>query len=183
MRLDVRHFRDVEATDMDEWRGLQQRVNSADEVSLGAGLRWAKLEPADYLIRLWDDCDLRACAWVTLRAIRVDGRETHAVGVRGVMTDPSYRRRGFGRLVMERAQELIRSRSDCEFGLLFSSVMAIPFYEALGWRTVPGPVRCHQPGGDIEYTEHLPEAPVMAYMRDQATAPPAGTIDVAGLPW
>jgi GNAT superfamily N-acetyltransferase len=142
-----------------------------------------KLEPTDYLIRLLHGGDLRACAWVTRRTISVAGRETRAAGIRGVMTDPEYRRRGYGRVVMERAHELMRSFADCEFGLLLSSVMAVPFYEAIGWRTVAGPVTCEQPEGHIDYTRRLPAAPVMALMRDPARPPPSGPIDVRGLPW
>ena len=183
MRVDVRQFRDVEASEMDEWQRLWRRVHPPDEIRLGADLRWADLEPTDYFIRLWDDDDLRACAWVTRRTIAVAGQHTVAAGVRGVMTDPAYRRRGFGRLVMERAHEVMRACPDCEFGLLFSSVMAVPFYEVLGWRTVRGPVRCEQPEGAIDYTRRLPTAPVMVLMKDPASQPPSGPIDVGGLPW
>ena len=35
---------------------------------------------------------------------------------------------------MERAQALMRSFGDCELAVLFSSVMAVSFYENLGWR-------------------------------------------------
>ena len=166
---------------MDEWRRLRLRARSADE--LGSDLRWAEAQASDLLIRLWADGDLRACAWVTRRTIAVGGRETRVAGVRGVMTDPAYRRRGYGRAVMERAHELIRSFPDCEFGLLFSSVMAVPFYEALGWRRVAGPVMCDQPDGPLDYTGRFPQAPIMALMRDRASPPPQGAIDALGLPW
>ena len=54
----------------------------------------------------------------------------------------------------------MRSFADCEFAVLFSSVMAVPFYEDLGWRAIRGPVTCDQPGGSIDYTETLATGPV-----------------------
>jgi GNAT superfamily N-acetyltransferase len=181
--LAVCRFADVTADEMEEWRRLQARAHPAGEERLGGELAWAKLEPTDYFIRLHADGDLRACAWLTRRAVVVDEREAEVAGVRGVMTDPGYRRRGFGRIVMERAHDLIRSLDDCEFALLFSSVMAVPFYESLGWHAVYGPVTCDQPGGRINYTERLPTALVMVRMKEDHTPPPSGAIDVLGLPW
>ena len=43
----------------------------------GSDIRWADLNPeTDHLIRLRDAGELRACAWVTQRTIRISGRET-----------------------------------------------------------------------------------------------------------
>jgi GNAT superfamily N-acetyltransferase len=183
VRLDVGEFADATTEETEAWRCLQGRVYPPDEERIGADLQWAKREPNDYFIRLWADSDLRACAWLTRRSIAVGGRETLVAGVRGVMTDPAYRRLGLGRTVMERTHELIRSLAGCDFGLLFSSVMAVPFYESLGWQAVEGPVICEQPGGRINYTERLPMAPVMARMRDPRLRPPSSAIDVMGPPW
>jgi hypothetical protein len=84
---------------------------------------------------------------------------------------------------MERTQELLRSFATCEVALLFSSPMAVPFYEELGWRALPGPVTCDQPGGRIDYTERLPDAPVMVLALLPGAAFPSGPVDVRGLPW
>jgi hypothetical protein len=63
-------------------------------------------------------------------------------------------------------------------------VMAVPFYESLGWRRIEGPVTCEQPGGRIVYTETLPpSAPVMALALHDSAELPRGPVDVAGLPW
>jgi hypothetical protein len=103
--------------------------------------------------------------------------------VRGVITDPERRRRGHGRVIMERAHVLMRSFADCGFALLFSSVMAEPFYESLGWHTVTAPVICDQPGGRIDDTQTLATAPVMVLvLREPADLPP-GPVHVRGLPW
>jgi GNAT superfamily N-acetyltransferase len=182
MRVDARLYREAESPELDEWERLVG--NSPAEARLGSDLRWADLDPeTDFLIRLWDTSQLRACAWVTRRTVRVSGREVPVAGIRGVVTDPDHRRRGYGRAVMERAHELMRSFADCEFALLFSSVMAVPFYEDLSWRTISGPVLCDQPEGVTNYTESLPSAAVMALGLRLPVDLPSGTVDVHGLPW
>lgn len=184
MRIDVRPYRNLEPRALAEWRRLVKKAHPPGEVRLGSDIRWADLHPeTDYLIRLWDEEELRACAWVTQRTVSVSGRETRVAGIRGVVTDPDQRRRGYGRAVMERAHELMRSFADCEFALLFSSVMAVPFYEDLGWRALNGPVTCDQPSGRIDYTEALPTAPVMVLGLRPSADLPAGPVDVDGLPW
>jgi len=178
----VRPYRDLELADTQEWEALVRKAYPPGEERLGSELRWADLDDAHSLIRVWDDGELRACAWVTLRTISVAGRDVRVAGIRGVVTDPDHRRRGYGRAVMEHAHELMRSL-ECEFALLFSSVMAVPFYEELGWRAIDGPVTCDQPGGEIDYTATLPPtAPVMVLpLRDAEF--PAGPVNVRGLPW
>lgn len=184
LSIDVRSDRDLEPKELEELERLAEKAHPAGEARLGSDLRWARLDTeTDYLIRLWDEDELRACAWVTRRTVSISGRETRVAGIRGVVTDPDRRRRGYGRAVMERAHELMRSFSDCEIALLFSSVMAVPFYESLGWRTVRGPVTCDQPGGRIDYTETLPTAPVMALNLWGSETVPTGPIDVPGFPW
>jgi aminoglycoside 2'-N-acetyltransferase I len=184
VRIDVRPYRDLEPGDMHTWKQLVEKAHPRSEPRLGSDIRWADLDPkTDFLIRLWDEDELRACAWVTKRTVIVSGHETQVAGIRGVVTDPDQRRRGYGRAVMEQAQELMRSFADCEFALLFSSVMAVPFYETLGWRAIPGPVTCAQPTGRIDYTEALPSAPVMVLALRRSTDLPAGPVEVRGLPW
>src|SRR3954451_18342849 len=153
MRIDARLYGEVEPAELGEWRRLVRKAHPAGEVRLGSDLRWADLNPAtDHLVRLWDGGELRACAWVTKRTVRIAFREAVVAGIRDVVTDPEQRRRGYGRAVMAHAHELMRSFADCEFALLFSSEMAVPFYEELGWRIIRGPVTCDQPGGPINYT-------------------------------
>jgi GNAT superfamily N-acetyltransferase len=184
MSIVVRPYRDLEPEELEKWQRLVKKAYPPGEARLGSDLRWAELDSAtDYLIRLWDEEELRACAWVTRRTVSVSGRETRVAGIRGVVTDPDHRRRGYGRAVMERAQELMRSFADCEFALLFSSVMAVPFYENLGWHAIRGPVVCDQPSCPIDYTEALPTAPVMVLGLRQSAEWPTGPVDVRGLPW
>jgi GNAT superfamily N-acetyltransferase len=183
MRLEARRFSETDADDVAEWRRLQLRVYPPGEERPGANLQWARVEPKDLIIRLWDDGDLRACAWLSQRLIWMRDRQTAVAGVRGVMTHPEHRRRGYGQLVMREVHKLMATLPAAEFGLLFSSEMAVPFYEALGWRSINGPVTCEQDGGRIDYTALLPTAPVMVLMPDPALPPPDAAIDVVGQPW
>jgi GNAT superfamily N-acetyltransferase len=184
MSIDVTRYRDLQPNEIEEWEGLVKKAHPPGETRLGSDLRWADLDPdTDYLIRLWDEEELCACAWVTQRTVSTSGGAARVAGIRGVVTDPDQRRRGYGRVVMERAQDVMRSFADCDFALLFSSVMAVPFYESLGWRAIRGPVTCDQPGGRIDYTRTLPTAPVMVLALRPSADLPAGPIDVHGLPW
>jgi GNAT superfamily N-acetyltransferase len=183
VRIEVEAYRNLAAEDLEEWERLALKVHPPGQARLGSDLRWAPVEPTDDLIRVWDDGELRACAWVTTRVIDVAGRRTRIAGVRGVMTDPDHRRRGYGRAVMEQAHLRVRSLEDCEFALLFSSVMAVPFYKELGWRAIHGRVICDQVDERIDYTQRLPTAPVMILTKESTEELPAGPIDVRGFPW
>ena len=185
MRVDARLYRDVDAAARKELERLRVKVHSSGISRLGSDLRWADVNPdTEYLIRVVDGREvLRACSWATRQAIRVSSREIPVAGIRGVMTDPDQLRRGYGRAVMERAHELMRSFPGCEVALLFSTVMAVPFYEALGWRAIPGPVTCDQPDGPINYTEALPTAPVMALPLRPSADLPSGPLEAVGFPW
>jgi GNAT superfamily N-acetyltransferase len=185
MSVEVRPYRELEPAETEEWQQLVQKAHPSGEVRLGSDLRWADLDEAtDHLLRFRDNEELRACAWVTRRTVVISDQEVRVGGVRGVVTDPDHRRQGYGRAVMERAHELMRSFADCEFALLFSSVMAVPFYERLGWHVVSEPVTCEQPEGRIVYTTTLsPEAPVMALLLREEAALPSSSIHVRGFPW
>jgi len=182
--VDVKRYRDVAGVEMEEVDRLARTVHPPGKPRPGSELRCAALDAeTDFLIRLRDEEALRACAWVTTQLVSICGEELRVAGIRGVMTDPDRRRRGYGRAVMERAQALMRSQTDCEIALLFSSVMAVPFYESLGWQAIPGPVTCEQPEGRIDYTETLPTAPVMAFALRTSAELPAGSVRLRGLPW
>jgi GNAT superfamily N-acetyltransferase len=184
MRVDVRPYRELTPHEIEEWEDLVRKVYPPGEARSGSELRWADLDEAtDYLVQLHDDSELRACAWVTRQTISSSGRELRVAGVRGVLTDPEHRRRGYASAVMDQAQTLMRSFGDCDVAVLFSSVMAVPFYESFGWRALPGPVTVEQPDGRIDYTEALPTAPVMALPLRRGADLPLGRIDVHGLPW
>ncbi|MGN6791222.1 MAG: GNAT family N-acetyltransferase [Streptosporangiaceae bacterium] len=184
MAVHVTPYRELASDEMHEWEHLVSKAHPAGETRLGSDLRWADLEAeTDCLLRCRADGELVACAWVTKRIVRIAEDDLPVAGIRGVFTHPDQRRRGYGRAVMERAQELMLSFPDCHLAVLFSSVMAVPFYESLGWRAIPGPVTVDQPGGRIDYTAALPGAPVMVLPLTQPASVPPSTVYVRGLPW
>jgi hypothetical protein len=64
MSIAVRTYRDLEPKEMEEWERLVKKAHPPGEVRLGSDIRWADLDPeTDYLIRLWDEDELRACGW------------------------------------------------------------------------------------------------------------------------
>jgi GNAT superfamily N-acetyltransferase len=97
-------------------------------------------------------------------------------------THPDHRRLGFGRAAMARATRFIWEQVRPDMALLLSSEMAVPFYRSLGWKVLPGPVHCEQPGGRINYSERLPRAPAMVLLPGDGE-PPKGPIDLSGLPF
>ena len=166
----------------------------------GDRLAWAELDPPDsWLIRVRDGCSdhrLVSRAFVIRRTIVVGGRSTRAAGLRGVLTHPAHRRRGAGSAGMRRAAHFIWDELCPDIALLLSSTMAVPFYERLGWRVVPGTVFCDQPDGRLNYSAAFPDCPAMVLLPaasngEQSTAGPprpsqpafADEIDLCGLPW
>ena len=70
-----------------------------------------------------------------------------------------------------------------DFVASLESVMAAPSYESLGWRLIPGPTFCEQPGGRITMTELLPGNSIMVLLADGGTAGKRGAVDLCGLPF
>lgn len=141
--------------------------------------------PADdskHVVRVWEGDRLVSCLWLTERTILIAGRGTDVAEIRGVRTDPAYRRRGFGAAAMRRAADFIRQEPRPDLALLLSSEMAVPFYRSLGWRAIAGPVLCEQPGGTVNLTETLPNNPAMVLLPVGGQVP-RGTVDLCGFPW
>ena len=128
------------------------------------------------------DSVLVSCLFLAERRMLVDGQPTHVGGIRGVLTHPDYRRRGFARVAMQRGQQTIWHDLRPHLALLLSSEMAVPLYQGLGWQVFTGPVLCQQPAGVIDWTTLMPRDPPMLQL------PPGiqrelATIDMCGLPW
>lgn len=183
VRIDVRSSLELQGDGLEEWRRLGDLVHPPDRPRPPNPIEWAPRLDTDQIVRVWDEDELRACAWVTWRTVTIDDRAVHVAGIRGVMTHPGQRRKGYGRAAMLHAQASIDWRADTEMAILFSSEMGVPFYESLGWQPVRVPVYCEQPGGRIDFSQLKPDAPVMARLGASSAGLPARAIDVGGLPW
>lgn len=135
-----------------------------------------------YLIRVWEDGLLVSCHWLTERTILVREQLARIAGIRGVATDPAHRRRGFGAAAMRHSAEFIWRERKPDFAMLLSSVMAVPFYQSLGWQIVEGPIWFDQPGGKLDLCAVLPDRPGMVLLPEGGTLP-RGPFDLCGLPF
>jgi hypothetical protein len=55
-------------------------------------------EDTRYIVGVWEAGLLVSGLWITEREIFVDGQPTQMAGIRGVRTDPAFRRRGYAEL-------------------------------------------------------------------------------------
>jgi hypothetical protein len=55
-----------------------------------------------------------------------------------VLTYPAFRKRGYGRQVVDRATALIQADPEADAALLFTNPVQEGFYGASGWEPVPG---------------------------------------------
>jgi GNAT superfamily N-acetyltransferase len=185
MQIDVRPVADLSPEDQRELNELELRCCTQGVPAPEHHAPRLVPAPADdtkYVIRVWEGGMLVSCLWITERTILIDGRPAYVAGIRGVRTDPEYRRRGFAGAAMRRAADFIWKELRPELALLLSSEMAVPFYRSLGWQIVTGPVFCQQPGGIVNVTEALPNNPAMVLLPAGGQVP-RGSIDLCGLPW
>ena len=182
MQVDLRPTAELSDDNHRELRELDERVHGPRETR-PQSLKWAGIEDTLCAVRVREPAGrLVSVVYVNAREILVNGNRTSAGGIRGVKTDPAYRRQGYGRAAMQRAMGYIWQELQPEMGLLLSSQMAVPFYTSLGWQVFDGPVLCEQPGGVIDYTAYNPGHPPMVLVPGGAPLP-TGTIDLCGLPW
>jgi GNAT superfamily N-acetyltransferase len=185
--LEVRARRTAELSEEDhqELRELSWRVHGPPEARRSSAvgrLTWAGIEDTVWSITARQGGLLVSSLFVGERVILLDGVERRAGTIRGVVTDPAHRRRGFGRAVMLLGQQYIWQAIGADLGILLSSEMAVPFYQSLGWRTFDGKVICEQPQGTIHYTDVISEGAPMLLLRD-GDAMPTKEIDLRGFPF
>jgi aminoglycoside 2'-N-acetyltransferase I len=94
------------------------------------------------------------------------------------MVAPDRQKQGLGRTVMMAAHDVLRSRSDLQFGLLFCEPHNVAFYERIGWHSFDGEMQVDQPDGPIRYDIMQTMTLGLA-----ANPPRTGRINLAGLPW
>jgi GNAT superfamily N-acetyltransferase len=176
----------LELTD-EEWtelRELNRRAFGPPETqaqTLGR-LRWAGRDDIHWVARVRAyNGRLVSATHLTMRWILVNGERRFAGGIRGVMTDPDFRRQGLARTCMQRVTHML-AEERVEMGLLLSSAMAVPLYLSLGWLIWDGPVWCDQPEDKkVNYIDVIPTGRPMVWLPNGGTA--AGSIDMCGLPW
>jgi len=184
MDLEVRRTSELDDRAWAELRELDVRANGTAEQRAAAPtsrLRWAGRDDTHWAVRVRVDGVLVSSLYVTSRQILVNGVQQHAGGIRGVMTDVAFRRRGYARACMLRAASIMFEDEQADMGLLLSSPMAVPLYLSLGWQIFDGPVWCAQPDAGRANTAEVLGGPAMVLLPHGGEA--SGTIDMCGLPW
>jgi GNAT superfamily N-acetyltransferase len=78
---------------------------------------------------------------IVRKEITVKKHKVIVGGVGGVATHPGWRRRGFARLLMDKAEEYLRRNScDYEFGMLFCDKKMVPYYGKGSWVQIENPI-------------------------------------------
>ncbi|WP_161565838.1 GNAT family N-acetyltransferase [Pseudomonas aeruginosa] len=95
---------------------------------------------------LLHDDRLVANVSVNLMSFEVDGAARRYVQIGTVMTEPEYRQRGLGRLLLERV--LADWRERCDMLYLFANDTVLDFYPRFGFRRVIE----HEPSAPVEAT-------------------------------
>src|SRR5688572_12342369 len=79
-------------------------------------------EDTRYIVGVWEGGVLVSGLWITEREILVDGHLAQMAGIRGVRTDPAFRRRGYAAAGMRAAQDFIWRKLAVDLAMLHSSV-------------------------------------------------------------
>lgn len=186
MEIDLRLWSELAQADLAEYEALLDTVAPQDELDrkISGRLTWAPVDPAmTWVVRVRHEGRLVSCVALILRDVLAGTKQLRAAGIRGLRTHPEHRRRGFATAAMERATDFILQELRPDLAILLSSVMAVPFYERLGWGTIEGPVHCEQREGRVCYSDVIPEAPVMALLPPGAEFLLAGEVDLGGFPF
>jgi hypothetical protein len=73
-------------------------------------------------------------------------------GIGGVKTHPALRGRGFATTAIQRALDFFQEQGDVDFGLLVCESSLVPFYERLGWGSLPGDLFVTQRQATVPFT-------------------------------
>ena len=109
--------------------------------------------------------------------VRVDGVPVPVAGLGGVITEPGFQGRGFAQTLLREATAFMTDELGADFGFLFCLPRLVPFYERLGWQTLPPPVFIEQPGGVIESPLECMVLPLRGWPW------PPGKVQTQSLPW
>ncbi|HMJ26029.1 MAG TPA: GNAT family N-acetyltransferase [Pyrinomonadaceae bacterium] len=137
-------------------------------------LQW---RPKNLRFILYDENELVSHAGILQHSVCVNGRSILVVGLGGVVTVPTARRKGFARQLVQHAMKHAEAEWHVEAGLLFCRPQMIHYYETLGWQQVQAPVMIDQPNGKI-----ASPLPVMVLPFGDLGWP-TGTIELGSLPW
>ena len=92
------------------------------------------MNPADLHLLLKKDGELVAYLAISFVEIATDSRLVTVMGIGNVCVSLKHIKQGFGKLIVEKSNEIIRQRG--YLGILLCHPMLLPFYEKCGWFNV-----------------------------------------------
>jgi aminoglycoside 2'-N-acetyltransferase I len=115
---------------------------------------------------------------IVRKEITVKGRTIVVGGVGGVVTHPDWRRMGFARLLMDKAEEYLRrNSSEYEYGMLFCDKKMVPYYGKGGWVQIENLVYI-----TWKKERKISDEICMVLQLSEKEWPP-GEVDTQGPPW
>lgn len=102
--------------------------------------------------------------WVS---IEHQGQSYKLYGLGDVLTYPAFRKRGFGRAVVNKATEIARQDPAADLALLWTAQQNFAFYQQCGWEMMPDVTVLHGSADDPTVEE---ETPFMLFFSDKAKA-------------
>jgi predicted acetyltransferase len=127
---------------------------------------------------LEDDGHLASHAAVLRHVVSVNGQDATIAGLGGVVTLPWAQRRGYARALVTHAMDCVKD-ANVDGGLLFCITKRVPYYAAMGWELVDGPVFVEQPKGRIVSPLPVMTLPWTSRLRARSIS----RIDLDSLPW
>lgn len=138
------------------------------------GLAW---QPKPLHVLIVADGLLVAHVGLVQCTIMVGDHPISVAGFGGVLTRPDCRGKGFGQMVVHKAEEHVGQQGGASFGMLFCRDVMRPWYERLGWTPIEMPVWIDQPEGSIQ----SPLVVMVKCFGDEAW--PDGVVKLGCLPW
>lgn len=134
-------IRPADQDDLDAIAALQTRAIMAFGVAIygevacrawariGVQVRHTLLQSGTFFVAERDDAVVGVAGWTA------DSRETDCAWPRYVFVEPKAGRSGIGRLLMARIERSAQAAGRTRFQL-WSSLNAVPFYQAIGYRSI-----------------------------------------------
>jgi aminoglycoside 2'-N-acetyltransferase I len=134
-------------------------------------------EPA-WRVLVWQGDRLAAHVDITERTAYVEGKPVRLGGIGGVATWPEWRGQGLATAALLQAAAFLYHSLAVDFGLLMCDPALAPFYQRLGWQTVPGPLVFEQSGQEV-----IMDGGTIMVLPGRERDWPPGRIDLCGPPW
>jgi GNAT superfamily N-acetyltransferase len=120
-------------------------------------------QPAYFVIA--DQRALFSAATAVWKMVEVNGKSYKTYGLSGVLTYPAFRKKGYGRQVVEAATNYIKQQADADMAILWTNENLLPFYERHGWQHTAKVTVTAGPQDNPELTYGFP---MMLFLSEQA---------------